>query len=127
MSDEIISISSPNGDGSTIVEVLPVLPVLAEPSELGLPSAVINCIIHVNDLDTFLCGKPRCLVKQTKHRADWMKKYEYRICACGCSFRLNLIIDLANKTVSVKESAVPPGHVTNGDRITSSHIRVLHW
>jgi hypothetical protein len=70
MSDEIISISSPNGDGSTIVEVLPVLPVLAEPSELGLPSAVINCIIHVNDLDTFLCGKPRCLVKQTKHRAD---------------------------------------------------------
>jgi hypothetical protein len=70
MSDEIISISSSNGDGSTIVEVLPVLPVLAEPSELGLPSAVINCIIHVNDLDTFLRGKPRCLVKQKKHRAD---------------------------------------------------------
>jgi hypothetical protein len=53
-----------------------------------------------------------------------MKKYEYRVCACGCSFCFNLIIDLANKTVLVKESTVPPVHVNTGDRITSSQIHI---
>ncbi len=104
--------------------MLPALPVEAEPSELCAPSTVINRIIHANDLDTFLHSKPCYLVKQTKHSADYMKKYEYRVCACGCSFCLNLIIDLTNKIVSVKESDVPPGHVTTGERITSSHICV---
>jgi hypothetical protein len=107
---------------ATIEEVLPMLPVKAEPSEVGAPSAVVNRIIHANNLDTFLQSKPRCFVKQTEHSADCMKKYEYRICACSCSFHLNFIYDLTNKMVLVKETALPPSHVTTGDAITSTHI-----
>jgi hypothetical protein len=55
MSNEIISISASNGDNSTIVEVLPALPVKAEPSELCAPSAVINHIMTLT---------PSCIVSQ---------------------------------------------------------------
>jgi hypothetical protein len=92
MCTEIISISSSDGDDSTIKEVQPLSPVKAEPSEVGAPSAAVNRIIHANDLDTFLH------VKQTKHSAYHMKKYECRICACGCSFCLNLLYDATEKT-----------------------------
>jgi hypothetical protein len=124
MSNEIISISSSDGDDSTIKEVLPALPVKAEPSEVGTLSTVVNRINHTNNLNTFLRSKPHCFAKQTKHSAECMKKYEYRVCGYSCSFCLNFIYDLTNKTVPVKETALPPSHVTTGDAITSSHIHI---
>jgi hypothetical protein len=116
--------ASSYGDDSTIVEVMPPLPVNSEASELDYPTAVINHIIHVNDLDMFLRSKPCCLIKQMKHNVDHSKRYKYRVCACGCSFRIYLIITLTNNMVSVKETPLPLSHVPTDDRVISRHIRV---
>jgi hypothetical protein len=44
------------------------------------------------------------------------------ICACGCSFPLNLIHDVTKKMASVKEIVLSPSHASTGDAITSTHI-----
>jgi hypothetical protein len=46
------------------------------------------------------------------------------ICACGCSFPLNLIHDVTKKMASVKEIVLSPSHASTGDAITSTHIRI---
>jgi hypothetical protein len=113
MNDEIISILSSDDDDSSVVEVLPFFPVKVESSEVCTPCVVVNHTIHANDLDTFLRSKPRTFVKQTKHSVDRSKKYEYHVCACGCSFCLN--DDFAKKMVPVKETVLSPIHVSTGD------------
>jgi hypothetical protein len=100
---EIISISSSVSNGLSIVEVLPLLTVKLESSEVGTPGVVVNHTVHINDLDSFLHGKPCTIVRQTKHSMDCSRTYEYRFYACGCSFCLNLIYDIAKKMVVVKE------------------------
>jgi hypothetical protein len=91
---------------------------------VGTPGVVVNHTIHVSDLNTFLRSKPHTFVKQTKHSVDHSKKYKCRVCACGCSFHLNLIHDVAKKMVSVKETVLSPSHVSTGDVITSTHIQI---
>jgi hypothetical protein len=50
--------------------------------------------------------------------------YEYRQCACGCSYRITLTFNFTNSTVLVKETHLPPNHDSSDDRVISSHIRV---
>jgi hypothetical protein len=58
------------------------------------------------------------------HRWSDEEVWVPRLCLQLLILLVNFIYDLANKTVLVKETAVPPSHVTTGDWITSSHIHV---
>jgi hypothetical protein len=132
MSNEIISISSSDGDDSTIVvvndstviELLSPLPFKSEAADDQRVTSVPNITIPVRQLDAFLCSKPRCIMKQSKHNLDRSKRYEYRHCACGCSYRINLTLAFANSTVLVKETPLRPTHDSSDDRVISTHIRV---
>jgi hypothetical protein len=132
MSNEIISISSSDGDDSTIVgvdnttfiELLSPLPVKSEAADDQRVTSVPVVTIPVSQLDAFLCSKPRCIMKQSKHNVDHSKRYEYRHCACGCSYRITLTFTFANSTVLVKETHLPPNHDSSDDRVISSHICV---
>jgi hypothetical protein len=110
-----------------MVEVLPLLPVKVESSGVGTPCIVVNHSIHANDLDTFLHSKTRTFVKKTKHSMVCLKKYKYRICACGCSFHLNLIHDVRKKMVSVKETVLSPSHVSTHIHITSDELDFIDF
>jgi hypothetical protein len=78
MSTKIISISSFDGDDSTIVgvddstviELLSPLPVKSEAAEVLNQTSVLNLTIPVRQLDAFLRSKPRCIMKQSKHNLD---------------------------------------------------------
>ena len=134
MSNEIISISSSDGDDSTIVSIddttviqlLSPLPVKSEPADdhRVTSSTVRSVTIPVSQLDAFLRSKPRCIMNQSKHNIDRSKRYEYRQCACGCSYRITLMFTFTNSTVLVKETHLPPNHDSSDDRVISSHIRV---
>ena len=132
MINEIISISSSDGDDSTIVSIddttviqlLSPLPVKSEPADDQRVTSVPDITIPVSQLDAFLRSKPRCIMKQSKHNIDRSKRYEYRQCACGCSYRITLTFTFANSTVLVKETHLPPNHDSSEDRVISSHIRV---
>jgi hypothetical protein len=132
MSNKIISISSSDGDDSTIVSIddttviqlLSPLPVKSEPADDHRVTSVPDITIPVSQLDAFLRSKPRCIMKQSKHNIDRSKRYEYRQCACGCSYRITLTFTFANSTVLVKETHLPPNHDSSDDRVISSHIRV---
>jgi hypothetical protein len=63
MSDEIILILSSDDDASSIIEVLPLLLVTLESSEVGTPGVVVNHTIHVSDLNTFL--RSTCVASHT--------------------------------------------------------------
>jgi hypothetical protein len=111
MSNDIISISSSDGDDSTIVgvddstiiELLSLLPVKSEAAEVQNQTSVLNLTILVRQLNACLHSKPRCVMKQSKHNLDRLKRYEYRHCACGCSYHINLTFSFANSMVLVKE------------------------
>jgi hypothetical protein len=128
MSNEIISISSSDGDDSTIVgvddstviELLSPLPVKSEAAEDQNRSSVLNLTIPVRQLDAFLCSKPHCVMKPSKHNLDRSKRYEYRHCVCGCSYRINLTYTFVNS----KETPLPPTHDSSDDRVISTHICV---
>jgi hypothetical protein len=115
MSNEIISILSSDGDDSTIVgvddttviELLSPLPVKSEAADDQRVTSVPDLTIPVSQLNAFLCRRPRCIMKQSKHNIDHSKRYEYRHCA-----------------VLVKETHLPPNHDSSDDRVISSHIRV---
>jgi hypothetical protein len=139
VSNEIISISSSDGDDftivgddstiavfndSTIIELLSPLPVKSEAADDQRVTSVPNITIPVRQLDAFLRSKPCCIMKQSKHNLDRSKRYEYRHCACGCSYRITLMFTFANSTVLVKETHLPPTHDSSDDRVISRHIRV---
>jgi hypothetical protein len=107
MSD-IISISSSDGNDSSNVEVLPLLPVKLESSEVCTPGVVVNHTVHVTNLDSFLHSKPHTIVKQTKHSVDCSKKcffvngpYILRMDCKKCSLCWTIqLIDIRFKWVS---------------------------
>ena len=63
-------------------------------------------------VDEFLLTRPLTYLKQTKYgkiSANNKTKYEYRICRCGCGYKLTLhLVDDYN--VFYKESAIPEKH-----------------
>jgi hypothetical protein len=132
MSNKIISISSSDGDDftivgvddSTVIELLSPLPVKPETAEVQNPTSVLNPTIPLRQLDAFLCSKPCCVMKQSKHNLDRSKRYEYCHCVCGCSYCINLTFTFAKSMVLVKETPLPPTHESSDDRVISTHIRV---
>jgi hypothetical protein len=82
--------------------------------------------VHINDLDSFLGGKPQTWCKQTKLNSDCTKKYEYRfcVCVCGCSYKMNLMHE--NDMVMVTETIAPSNHDHSVMvRTFTSHLKFL--
>ncbi len=100
------------------------LPVKSEAADDQRVTSVLDITIPVSQLDAFLCSKPRCIMKQSKHNIDRSKRYEYRQCACGCSNHITLTFTFTNSTVLVKETHLSPNHDSSDDRVISSHIRL---
>ncbi len=63
-------------------------------------------------VDEFLLTRPLTYLKQTKYgkiSANNKTKYEYRICRCGCGYKLTLHLAV-DENVFYKESAIPEKH-----------------
>ena len=63
-------------------------------------------------VDEFLLTRPLTYLKQTKYgkiSANNKTKYEYRICRCGCGYKLTLRLAV-DENVFYKESAIPEKH-----------------
>ena len=113
---EVISISSTSMTSSAVD---------VKPSYVPSSFAKSNPVeqrIAVEHLDSWLCGKPSTKVTQTKFNIDRTKRYEYRVCFCGCSYRLTLIHQ--HGFVLVKETIVPVDHDQSNVN-DSDNIRII--
>jgi hypothetical protein len=65
---------------------------------------------HVGDeaLQLYLDNRPTTVVNQSKFSRDHNKKYSYRSCVCGCSYRLVIIFSVDEpSTIESRETAIP--------------------
>lgn len=67
--------------------------------------------IQPDRLDAFLRARPTTRCYQTKYNKSRTKKYEYRYCLCGCSYKITLTH--ADDYICIKESVVPTNHVNS--------------
>jgi hypothetical protein len=68
---------------------------------------------HVGDeaLQLYLENRPTTVVNQSKFLHDRKKKYSYRSCICGCSYRLVIISSVDEpSSIESRETAIPSNH-----------------
>jgi hypothetical protein len=124
MSDEkeVISISSGSVASQHVADVAEGFYVQHEHVEVkvepGLsstsPTFCPERLIHVNDLNSLLSACPHTKCTQTKKNRDGTKKYEYRKCCCGCSYRITLTHE--GDMILFKESSLPASHDSSSDQ-----------
>jgi hypothetical protein len=132
MSDEkeVISISSGTVASQHVVDVAEGFYMQHEPGLSSFsPTFCPERLIHVNDLNGLLSARPRTKCTQTKKNRDSSKKYEYRKCCCGCSYKITLTHE--GDMILFKESSLPASHDSSIDQKppTSLHMtdEVHHW
>ncbi len=86
------------------------------------PTFCTECLIHANDLNGMLSARPRTKCTQTKKNRDGSKKYEYRKCCCGGSYRITLTHE--GDMILFKESSLPASHDSSSDMKPPSSLRV---
>jgi hypothetical protein len=82
---------------------------------------------HVGDeaLQLYLENRPTTVVNQSKFSHDRKKKYSYRSCVCGCSYRLVILFSVDEpSSIESRETAIPSNHDTAlSQGITCRHPR----
>ena len=130
MSDlEVISISSgdtSSSPGDTPVVVLSsVLDASFDSPDSCASPACFEHHIDANELNAWLSERPPTKCKQTKKNRDGTKKYEYRRCTCGCSYKITLIHEEDGK-ILFKETMLPPSHDDSVGLKRSASIRITN-
>jgi hypothetical protein len=75
----------------------------------SVTSSPVN--IRAADLNKFLASRPLTKVKQTKYSRNRQKKWQYRSCGCGCSYKISLVYSLETDSYIVNETVIPSEHV----------------
>jgi hypothetical protein len=130
MSDlEVISISSgdtsPSLGESPVVVLSSVLDTSFDPPDSCASSACFEHRIDANELNAWLSEHPPTKCKQTKKNHDGTRKYEYRQCSCGCSYKITLIHEEDDK-ILFKETLLPPSHDESVGLKRSASIRITN-
>jgi hypothetical protein len=90
--------------------------------KVASPTFCTERLIHVNDLNGMLSARPRTKCTQTKKNRDGTKKYEYRKCCCGCSYRITLTHE--GDMIQFKESPLPSSHDSTSDQKLPTSLRM---